>query len=232
MKSTFVKDAFKDVTVEDSFQAFRVEGARFTEKEEYPIIPEWMISKQPPKLIRPFSKAITFQGNLTDTFICTFSLDKTFERIRRNPKKYVHFFKRTAGIIGFDFSIHSDMPMILQKSQIYDNLSLTYFYGQNGIPIIPNLRCGDDELLPEYLDAIPPKTMIAIGTHGFCKELREKYEWYCYLEKVISRLNPPIIVVYGSLNGKIFDDFKDQTSFIFYDPWIKQRYREVKKNVD
>ena len=231
MMSTLVNDALKDVIVDDSFQAFRVKGAHFTEKEEYPVIPEAMIAKAPPKKIMPFSKAISFQGDLSDTFICTFSPDKTFERIRRDPKRYVHFFKRSAGIIGFDFSIHSDMPLILQKSQIYDNLSLTYFYGINGIPVIPNLRCGDDELLPEYLDAIPAKSMIAIGTHGFCKEMREKYEWYCYLEKIISRLHPPVIVVYGSLNGKIFDDFKDQTNFVFYDPWINQRRREVKKNV-
>ena len=62
--------------------------------------------------------------------------------------------------------------MIMQKSQIYDNLSLTYFYGTNGIPVIPNIRCGDDDLLPEFLEAIPKKSMIAIGTHGFCKEMR------------------------------------------------------------
>ena len=230
MNRTFNPCIRDNDAVEDSFQAFRVEGAFFTNTEEYPIIPLKMVATEPPKKIMPFNKALTFQGDLSETFICSFSPDKTFERIRRNPKKYLRFFKRTAGIIGFDYSIHSDMPMIMQKSQIYDNLSLTYFYGTNGIPVIPNIRCGDDDLLPEFLEAIPKKSMIAIGTHGFCKEMREKYEWYCFLETVITRLNPTTVVVYGSLNGKIFDDFKDHTNFIFYDPWIKQRYREVKRN--
>lgn len=134
--------------VPDSFQAYLVEGASFTKTEEYPILKEDMISKNIPIDIMPFNKAITYRGDLSKTFICFFEPDETFERVRRNPKKYLNFFKRTAGIIGFDFSVHSDMPIIKQKSQMNDNLSLTYFYGNNGIPVIPNLRCGIDELIP------------------------------------------------------------------------------------
>lgn len=218
--------------VDDSFQAFLVDGAFFTHKEEYPILREEMISTNIPKKIMPFSKAITFQGDLSDTFICFFSPDNTFERVRRNPRKYIHFFKRTAGIIGFDFSIHDDMPMVKQKAQINDNLSLSYFYGNIGIPIIPNLRCGVDELLPEFLEAIPKHSMVAIGTHGFFKKTREQCEWYCFLEKIINELEPSIIVVYGTLYGKMFDDFKKHTNFVFFDPWITQRYKEEKKNVN
>lgn len=120
--------------VKDSFQAFLVSNAKFTAKEEYPIIPADMMSKNLPQKIMPFSKAINYHGDLTDTFICTYEADNSFERIRKNPQRYVSFFKRTAGIIGFDYSIHTDMPLIKQKSQINDNLSLTYYYGnsQNG----------------------------------------------------------------------------------------------------
>ena len=231
MNSTYQPGIWDNDAVEDSFQAFRVKGANFTSTEEYPIIPLEMIAKQPPKKIMPFNKALNYRGDLSDTFICSFSPDKTFERIRRNPKKYIPFFKRTAGLIGFDFSIHSDMPMVMQKSQIYDNLSLTYYFGMNGISVIPNLRCGVDELLPEFLEAIPKGTLVAVGTHGFSKENREKYEWYCFLETIITRLRPSAIVVYGSLNGKLFDGFKEQTQFIFFDPWIKQRFKEVTSNV-
>lgn len=218
--------------VDDSFQAFLVNGAFFTQNEEYPILRENMISTNVPKKIMPFSKAITFQGDLNDTFICFFSPDKTFERVRRNPRRYIHFFKRTSGIIGFDFSIHDDMPIIKQKTQINDNLSLTYFYGNNGIPIIPNLRCGVDELLPEFLEAIPKHSMVAIGTHGFYKKTYEQCEWYCFLEEIINVLEPRSIIVYGTLNGKMFDDFKKRTNFVFFDSWISQRYKEEKKNVN
>ena len=218
--------------VKDSFQAFLVEGAHFTENEEYPIIREDMVSRDIPKKIIPFSKAICYRGDLSDAFICTYSPDETFERIRQHPKQYLTFFKRTAGLIGFDFSIHTDMPIVKQKSQINDNLSLTYFYGNNGIPVIPNIRCGVDELLPEFLSAIPKHNLIAVGTHGFCKETQQKFEWYCFLETIIKELEPKSIIVYGSLPGTLFDELKGKADFHFYDPWIKQRYKEVKRNVN
>ena len=213
---------------EDSFGAYLVEGAHFSSHEEYPIIEERMIAKTIPVDIMPFSKAINYRGDLRNTFICTYSPDKTFERVRRNPQKYLNFFKRTAGLIGFDFSIHSDMPLIKQKAQIYDNLALTYFYGNNGVPVIPNVRSGVDELTPEFLECIPKNSTIAIGTHGFMKEMREKYEWYCFLDEVISIIHPQNIVVYGTLSSKIFDDFKKSTNIICYPSWISDRWRRVK----
>ena len=216
--------------IPDSFQAYLVEGASFTKKEEYPILKENMISKCIPIDIMPFNKAITYRGDLSKTFICFFEPDETFERVRRNPKKYLNFFKKTAGIIGFDFSVHSDMPVIKQKSQMNDNLSLTYFFGSNGIPIIPNIRCGIDELIPEYLETIPKHSIIAIGTHGFIKTIPEKCEWLCFLEKIIAELEPEKIIVYGTMSGKIFDDVKENHDFVFYDYWIAKRVKEVSRH--
>ena len=214
--------------VEDSFGAYLVERAHFSSHEEYPIIEERMIANELPVDIMPFSKAINYRGDLSNTFICTYSPDKTFERIRRNPKGYLKFFKRTAGLIGFDFSIHSDMPLIKQKSQIYDNLALTYYYGNHDIPVIPNVRSGIDELTTEFFECIPQNSTIAVGTHGFMKETREKYEWYCFLEQVINDLHPKNIIVYGTLTSRIFDDFKKSTNIICYSSWISERWRRVR----
>ncbi len=206
--------------VEDSFQAFLVEGASFTKQEEYPIIEDWMIAKEPPQSIMPFDKALNYKGDLSNVYICTYAKDKTFERIRRKPRRYLPFFKRCAGIIGFDFSIHTDMPIIKQKAQMNDNLSYTYFYGCHNNKIIPNIRCGVDELVDEFLSAIPKHSLIAIGTHGFIKEKEKKAEWYCALEKIINTLEPSGIIVYGRLSSGIFDIFKQKCKFYYYEPWI------------
>lgn len=213
--------------IPDEFQAFLVEGAKFTEIEEYPVLRKDMIPVDAPQAIMPFEKAINYHGNLHNIYICTFSHDRTFQRIRSNPARYLDFFKRTAGIIGFDFSIHTDMPIIKQKKQIDDNLSLTYYYGNHGIPIIPNLRCGIPELLPEFLTAIPSGSMVAVGTHGFIKNKYEKYEWHCFLEEVVTGLHPSTLIVYGSLKGKLFDDIRDKTVVIEYEPWSTSRRKGV-----
>ena len=219
-------------TVPDSFQSFLIRGANFTENEEYPIIPPGFIAKTVPHKLMPFSKAISFRGDLSDTFIVFYSPDETFERVRRHPQRYVSFFQRTAGVIGPDFSIHSDMPIIKQKSQINDNLSLTYYYGSCGIPVIPNLRCGIDELLPEFLTAIPRNSLVAIGTHGFVHKQREQCEWYCFIEAFLDVLSPSGVVVYGTLRNRMFEPLFRKSEFFFFDPWISQRAKEVKKNVN
>lgn len=154
MISFFKKDANVNSVI-DSFDAFLVENAHFTTKEEYPILEECMISKTIPKRILPFGKAINSHEDLSDTFICFYTPDGEFERVRRNPKKYVPFFQRTAGIIGFDYSIHTDMPIVKQKSQINDNLSLTYFFGKTIFPSYPtsvvvSIRCCQS-FYPPYL---------------------------------------------------------------------------------
>lgn len=222
----------KSEPVNDSFQAFLVSNAKFTATEEYPIISKDMVAQTVPQKVIPFSKAINYRGDLTDTFICTYEADSLFERVRKNPRKYLHFFERTAGLIGFDYSIHTDMPIIKQKTQINDNLSLTYYFGENGIPIIPNIRCGVEELLPEFISAIPKHSLIAIGVHGFIKYRFEKYEWYCFLEKVLQELEPSAVVVYGALNDVIFDTFKEKYKFFFYTPWIYNHGKEAVKDGD
>lgn len=206
--------------VDDSFQAYLVDGANFTEIEEYPIIEDWMISEIPPEKIMPFDKALNFKGDLSKIFICTYARDRSFERVRRCPKKYLKFFKRCAGMIGFDFSVHSDMPIIKQKSQMNDNLSLSYFFGKHDIKLIPNIRYGVDELADEFLSAIPKHTLIAVGAHGFIKEKYKKAEWFWFLKKIIEVLEPSGIIVYGSLNGSLFKCFKQKCKFYFYEPWI------------
>lgn len=72
----------KNEPVSDSFQAFLVLNASFTAIEEYPIITADMIAHTPPKKIIPFSKAINYRGDLSDTFICTYEANSSFERVR------------------------------------------------------------------------------------------------------------------------------------------------------
>lgn len=226
------KNNFEDAffCVEDSFQAFLVDGAKFTDVEEYPILRKDMVSTKLPKKIMHFSKAITYKGDLSETVIYFFSPDKTFERVRRNPRKYLTFFKHTAGIIGFDYSVHTDMPLIKQKSQMNDNLSLTYYFGNNGVPIYPAPRLGSDITIDDYLKAFPKNTLLAIGVHGFIKEKQEKYETYHDLGRIIGELQPSGLIVIGHLSNSLFDDFKTKTPFYFYDSFIEERSKEVNRH--
>ena len=119
------------------------------------------------------------------------------------------------------------MPVIKQKAQMNDNLSLTYYYGSNGISVIPNLRCGIDDLLPEFLSALPKRSVVAVGTHGFIKTQHERYNWFCFLETIINEIEPKDVVVYGTLNDPMFDELKSRTNIVCYDAWNDPRRKEA-----
>lgn len=218
----------KDGKVEDSFQAFLVEGADFTKEEEYPIQKEWMVPQNPPLKVMPFFKAITYQGDLSEYYIYFYSPDGTFERVRKNPKKYLHFFKRCKGIIGFDFSVHTDMPLIKQKAQLNDNLSLSFFYANNGVPLYPNCRGGSDSVNEEYLNAFPKHTYIALGVHGFVRLKEQKHEWRLWIAKIIEKLEPKGFIVIGHLPHDIIEDYQDMVEFHLFDSFIDERNKEVR----
>lgn len=218
--------------VKDNFQAFLVEDAKFVGAEEYPMIEKWMISEDPPQKIIPFNK-INKVKNIEEYYICFYCRDEDFLKVKRNPRQYVNLLRRCKGIIGFDFSIHTDMPLIKQKSQIYDNLSLTYFYGKTGVNVIPNIRYGVEETKAEFLKAIPQNTLIAFGTYGFIKTIQEQQTWFDTLHEVINHLNPTGVVVYGSFP----DDFKRwmnlyQVPVYLYESYTSQIMKEVKKNAN
>ena len=222
----------KNQEIKDSFQAFLVKEAKFTPIEEYPIMEKWMISTEKPKDIITFKESLKIHDaeKCKEYYVCTYEPDEDFERIRRNPKRYVKYFKKFAGLIGFDFSVHSDQPIVKQKSQMNDNLSLLYFFGSEGVNLIPNIRPGIDELAQEYFKAFPKNTLVAIGTHGFIKKKKKKYEWYSLLKRIIEELNPSGIVDYGTLNGKIFDEIRLKVPIYTYDSWAEKKNKEGKKN--
>ncbi len=222
----------EDGMVEDSFQAFLVDGADFTKEEEYPILKEWMVPQKPPVKVMPFFKAITYQGDLSEYYIYFYSPDGTFERVRKNPKKYLHFFKRCKGIIGFDFSVHTDMPLVKQKAQLNDNLSLSFFYAHNGIPLFPNCRGGSDCVNAEYLRALPKHTYIALGVHGFVQLKEQKHEWRLWIDTIIKHLEPKGFIVIGHLPQDIIDDYKDVAEFHLYDSYMEERAKEVRRHAN
>lgn len=216
--------------VEDSFSAFLTENADFTKVEGYPILTKEMISETVPIDIITFKEALKLPvSERKKYYVCTFSKDNSFKRIKRNPKMYVDFFKSFDGLIGFDYSIHSDMPPIVQKSQMYDNLALTYFYGNKGIKVIPNIRTGSNYISEEFFESIPKNSLVAVGTHGFIKSKTQKYEWYYFLKYIIEKIEPCGIIIYGTLRGKLFDEIKQTVPVYQYDSWMEKRNKDKKK---
>ncbi|MBR5996990.1 MAG: DUF4417 domain-containing protein [Bacilli bacterium] len=186
----------------DVYLAYLITDARRTTIDEYPIIEEWMVATEPPKEIIQWDRRCDTIDH-EKTAISFYCCDPGFQPILNNPKNYVDKFKKYQCLIGLDASPYDNMPIVVQKSQIFLNLACTYFYGSKGIKIIPNVRLGDDRTLSS-LEAYPKHTLIAIGTHGFTKRIDNRVIFAKQVQRLVDELEPSGICVYGPATEEIF----------------------------
>lgn len=188
--------------IRDVYLAYLIDGARRTETDEFPTIEEWMVATEPPKEIIQWDRRCDVVDPKT-TAMCFYCSDPGFTPILGNPKAYVEKLKQYQMVVGVDASPYDNMPIVVQKSQIYLNLAITYYFGMQGIKIIPNVRLGDNRTISS-LEAYPKHTLIAIGTHGFTKRLENRSIFIEQIQKVIDTLEPSGICVYGPASDELF----------------------------
>lgn len=228
----------KSPFIRDVYLAYLIKGARRTETFEFPVIEKWMVALKPPKEIIQWDRRRDVI-NPKETAICFYCCDPTFVPILSNPKGYIDKLKEYEMAIGIDASPYDNMPLIVQLSQIYLNLAVTYYYASNGIKVIPNVRLGDMRTLCS-LKAYPHGTLIAIGTHGFIKRLDNRVIFKEQIKKVVDELSPTGICVYGPASDELFGYVKEKGIAIYQydsytmtqnkiDKYLKQRRNNLWK---
>lgn len=187
----------------DVFNSFLVHMARYAGLFDFPVIePTNCI----PNRLIPFSKAIS--SNDYDQWVHFYEDDYLFERIWKNPQKYLETLKRFRGVILPDFSLYRDMPFVMQLWNIYRSRAIGFWLQQNGITVIPNIRYGDKRTYRICCDGISTGCVIAVGSHGTLKNKIDRHLFTEGLMVVISRIRPSVIVVYGSAPSDIFEQIR------------------------
>lgn len=175
-----------------------------------------------PKKIISFDKSKEIKmSERKDYYVCFYCADETFNKTYTYPKKYLNYLSTFGGVITQDWSIHEDMPIIKQKSNMNKNLETAYYYGSNGLKIIPNIRPGADKIKEDYYKAYPKNSFISIGTYGFIKSIEEQENFDAFIEDIIYYLEPHDIIVYGAMPKRVFNKYiKYGIKFHQYDPYI------------
>ena len=186
----------------DVYLAYLIENARRTETDGFPVIERAMVATEPPINIIQWDRR-SDASNPKKTAISFYCQDYGFQPILNNPKAYVDKLKQFQCVIGLDASPYDNMPLVVQKSQIYLNLACTYYFGSNGIKVIPNVRLGDNRTISS-LEAYPKNTLIAIGTNGFIKRIDNRYLFKEQVRIIVDTLIPSGICVYGPASEEIF----------------------------
>ena len=141
------------------------------------------------------------QGKAVHFFIS----DYQFERVFNNPDKYIKKLQQYECVLSPDFSPYGDMPHVTQIFNHYRKHWCARYFQENGIKVIPTIRCSTDERSLEwYLDGEPCEGVVAYSSM-WIKEDTESYdiakkEWCGMIEK----LKPTKVFLYG----KAFDFMK------------------------
>lgn len=203
----------------DIWNAYMVRGAEFTEndipisKSVCGILPRKLIGFDEAKGI--YNKTIRKDPDFfEDAFIHFFIDDQKFDGKRSsiwtNPKIVLEIARHFAGIISPDFSIYQDFPKPIKMNNIYRMRAFDFWFDQNGIPCIHNVRWGTEETWEYCFDGIPKNGVIAIGT--VASHLRNsdgKTLFENGFRKMIEVLSPSIIVIYGSCKSTVIDEVRN-----------------------
>lgn len=189
----------------DVWNAFLVCVATYAGLFEFPIIQP---STSVPNRLVAFSKAVNCKD--FNQWVHFFEDDYLFERVWREPKRYLDLLKQYNGVILPDFSVYRDMPFVMQLWNIYRSRAIGCWLQRNGVDVIVNVRWGDRRTQRVCCDGAPSNCTIAIGSHGTLKDKEDRAYFIEGLEAVVSRLRPIAIIVYGAAPESIFGKYSSQ----------------------
>ena len=186
----------------DVFNAFLVSAAFYAGVFEFPVIRP---TSQIPNGVIAFSKAIACRD--FDQWVHFYEFDYQFERVWRNPMRYLAILGRYKGVILPDFSVYRDMPFVMQLWNIYRSRAIGAWLQANGVQVVANVRYGDRRTYRFCCDGLSRGGTIAMGTNGAISGEDERF-FAEGLAVVLKRLAPESIVVYGSAPAHIFDQYR------------------------
>lgn len=224
MKEIKIRKGCKDV-----FNAFMIEGCTFDGKYDIPVCAP-ANEEIPNKLI---AYDLTKSSIEYDSYVHFYIDDQKFDGpqgIWNKPEKALERLKKYDGVIIPDFSTNIDFPTALKIYNTYRMRAFGCYLLRHGIKVINNVRWSEPESYDYCFAGIPKHGIISIGTIGCIKE---KANWKYYqqgLDEMVKRLEPKIILVYGSAPDKFFKKHKDNGIIIYqYESQTSKAFRKDDK---
>jgi hypothetical protein len=186
----------------DVFKSSLVSGATFSKVYE---LPELKRSDFVPENPLPFDKRNTIRS-LAGRWLHFYLFDRDVECLWNDASRYLGKFKAAGGVITPDYSLYCELPLPFQQWNNYRNRAIAYWLQKNGVPIIPNIRWGDDRSYPFAFEGFAVGGSMAVSTNGCIGEKRDRLLFQRGLEKMVGALHPDRIICYSSAPDDIFKE--------------------------
>ena len=127
------------------------------------------------------------------------------------PEKFWTVAKHYAGFITPDFSTNIDFPDPLRRYNTYRMRAMGYWMGKRGKAVINNVRWGTADTYDIDFAGLPKNSLIAIGSVASgLRRLENRALFECGLREMAKRLEPKVVVVYGSDRYPCFEELRNQ----------------------
>ncbi len=219
------------ILFDDGFNDYLTEGAELEGKDGIPKLIKQSYVEMPKKMIL-FSKA----RNSADKrgFVHFYQHDKYFFSFLNNPKRYLNLLSQFDGVITPDPTMMIGRSRARLVASTYMNRAIGFYFQKNGIPVIPNIRWGDENTYEFAFLGVPKNSIIAISTVGAIQKdsKTNNYLRNCFkngLKEMLEYLSPSKVIVYGAMPNEIFGEFLNKYEFIRFPSEIELAYNKEDK---
>lgn len=187
-------------TANDVMKEFLIYGAELTEMG-FPILPAAQAHP---------SDTVDFRAGLSRSLKghrklnCNFYVDdEKFTSLWSNPDKYIEHLKCFESLCGLDFSINTQMPLVMQMWNKYRSMALDWYLTLNGITVIPNVNIIPYDGREWILDGLPRRSTVCCSTNGRVRSKSAREEFCQGFYEMCERLEPTRVVVVGILPDEL-----------------------------
>lgn len=183
-------------TSNDVMKEFLLYGAELTDMG-FPILPA--VQTRPADSVdfrTGLSRALKGHRKLN----CNFYIDDfKFLALWNSPDKYIDHLKCFESLCGLDFSIDTQMPLVMQYWNKYRSMALDWYLTLNGITVIPSINVLPYEGCEWLLEGIPKRSTVCCSTNGRMRSKGAREEFCDGFYQMCERLEPTMVVIVGKL---------------------------------
>lgn len=146
-----------------------------------------------------------------DKSIHFFNDDNKLNKVYYSPEKYFMKLAKFEAVLTPDFSLYTDMPLIIQMYSVFKNRWCGAYWQDKGLrAVIPTITWGNEESYEFCFLGVEEGSIVAISTLNVYKEKELFMKGY---NKMMEVIKPELIYCYGI---KPFPEMKGNVIWIEY----------------
>jgi len=151
-----------------------------------------------------------------------FVYDYYLERIWKRPEVYVKYLREAEIFFTPDFSLYTDIPIVLQMFNVYRSRWVGRYMQKDGVNVVPTISWSTKESFDFAFCGIQKKSLLAISTVGIKKHQVSLFR--DGVEKMKEIIDPARIYVYGEKEKEYLENLFECT---FIDSFAAKRRKAL-----